>query len=159
MTNTNKTLVLDMDGTIVDLYGVKNWLEDLMSENPRPYEIAEPLYPMDFLNGILEFLKMLGWKIVITSWLAKKSSKKYDELVRVAKHTWLDKYEVPYDEIHFVKYGTTKANCTRHLGGIQVLVDDDDEIRKGWTLGETIDAKQNIVEKLFDLLNDTIEQM
>ena len=152
----NKTLVLDMDGTLANLYGVENWLEDLRSENPRPYEIAEPIYPMDFLNGIFELLKMLGWKIVITSWLAKNSSKRYDELVRIAKHMWLDKYEVPYDEIHFVKYGTTKANCTRHLGGIQILVDDDEKIRKGWTLGSTIDASQNIIEQLLLLVEQSL---
>ena len=36
----NKTLVFDMDGTIANLYAVENWLEDLRSENPRPYEVA-----------------------------------------------------------------------------------------------------------------------
>lgn len=149
---TNKILVFDMDGTIADLYGVENWLEDLRSENPRPYEVAEPLYPMEFLNGLLEFFKMLGWRIVVTTWLAKNSSKEYDELVRNAKLAWLEKYEFPYDEIHLVKYGTTKANCTRHLGGVQVLVDDNEKIRKGWTLGETIDANKNILEQLFRLL-------
>lgn len=152
----NKTLVFDMDGTIADLYGVENWLEDLRSGNPRPYKVAKPLYSMDFLNGLLDYFKLLGWKIVITTWLAKDSSKEYDELVRNAKLAWLEKYEFPYDEIHLVKYGTTKANCTRHLGGVQVLIDDNEKIRKGWTLGETIDASQNIVEQLFELLEQSL---
>ena len=155
----NKTLVFDMDGTIANLYGVENWLEDLRSENPYPYEVAEPMYPMDFLNGLLDYFKILGWRIVVTTWLAKNSSKKYDELVRDAKLAWLEKYEFPYDEIHLVKYGTTKANCTRHLGGVQILVDDNEKIRKGWTLGETIDANKNILDQLFTLLNDEIEKM
>ena len=156
MTNINKTLVFDMDGTIADLYGVDNWLEDLRSGNPCPYEVAKPMYSMDFLNGLLDYFKMLGWKIVVTTWLAKDSSKEYSELVRNAKLAWLEKYEFPYDEIHLVKYGTTKANCTRHLGGIQILVDDNEKIRKGWTLGETIDARQDIVEQLFALLDKEI---
>ena len=149
----NKTLVFDMDGTIADLYGVDNWLSDLRSENPRPYEVAKPMYSMDFLNGLLEYFKMLGWRIVITTWLAKNASKEYDELVRKAKIEWLKKYEFPYDEIHLVKYGTTKANCTRQLGGLQILVDDNEQIRKGWTLGDTIDANKNILEQLFKLLD------
>lgn len=149
----NKTLVFDMDGTIADLYGVENWLSDLRSENPRPYELAKPMYSMDFLNGLLEYFKMLGWRIVITTWLAKNASKEYDELVRKAKIEWLKKYEFPYDEIHLVKYGTTKANCTRQLGGLQILVDDNEQIRKGWTLGDTIDANKNILEQLFKLLD------
>ena len=152
----NKTLVFDMDGTIADLYGVDNWLTDLRSENPRPYEVAKPMYSMDFLNGLLDYFKMLGWRIVVTTWLAKGASKEYDELVRNAKLAWLDKYEFPYDEIHLVKYGTTKANCTRHLGGIQILIDDNEKIRKGWTLGETIDANKDIVEQLFLLLEQVI---
>ena len=147
-----KVLVFDMDGTIADLYGVQGWLEDLRSENPRPYEIAKPMYDMETLGYILEILKNQGWKIVVTSWLAKESTKEYDEMVRKAKREWLAKYQFPVDEIHLVKYGTTKANCTRKLGGYQILVDDNAEIRKGWTLGETINANENIIKKLVDLL-------
>ena len=37
-------------------------------------------------------------------------------------------------------------------GGFQILVDDNEKVRKGWTLGETINANENIIEKLVDLL-------
>lgn len=147
-----KVLVFDMDGTIADLYGVQGWLEDLRNENPRPYEMAKPMYDMETLGYILEILKNQGWKIVVTSWLAKESTKEYDEMVRKAKKEWLAKHQFPVDEIHLVKYGTTKANCTRKLGGYQILVDDNETVRKGWTLGETINANENIIEKLVDLL-------
>ena len=150
----DKTLVLDMDGTFVDLYGVKGWLKDLRSENPRPYLEAKPFYPMEVFNAILELLKDNGWHIVITTWLAKGSSKEYNDLVRRAKLAWLEMYNVPYDEIHLVKYGTTKADCTRKLGGMQVLVDDNEKIRNGWSLGSTINAKEDILERLLDLLEE-----
>ena len=58
----------------------------------------------------------------------------------------------PYDEIHLVKYGTTKANCTRKLGGFQILIDDNEEVRKDWTLRDVIDAHENILAKLVDLI-------
>jgi hypothetical protein len=147
-----KTLVFDMDGTIADLYGVDNWLEDLRAENPAPYANAKPIYDTDILNALVESFKANGWRIVVTTWLAKGSSKEYDNLVREAKLAWLEKYGFPYDEIHLVKYGTTKANCTRRHGGFQVLVDDNAEVRKGWHLGDTIDANENIIEQLVDLL-------
>ena len=147
-----KVLVFDMDGTIADLYGVNGWLEDLRSENPRPYRVAKPMYDMETLGYILEILKAQGWRVVITSWLAKESTREYDEMVRRAKREWLARYQFPVDEIHLVKYGTTKANCTRKLGGYQILVDDNETVRKGWTLGETINANENIIEKLVDLL-------
>ena len=148
----NKFLVFDMDGTIADLYGVENWLEDLRSENARPYEVAKAIYDKVVLNEILEMLKAQGWRIVVTTWLAKDSTEYYKNLVRQAKLQWLAEQEFPFDEIHLVAYGTTKANCTRKLGGFQVLVDDNEQVRNGWHLGDTIDANENILEKLVDLL-------
>lgn len=152
----NKTLVFDMDGTIADLYGVEDWLNDLRAENPRPYTEAKPFYNMLVLNEILKAFKEIGWRIVVTTWLAKDSTKAYDALVREAKIEWLERYDFPYDEIHLVKYGTTKANCTRRIGGFQVLVDDNEQVRKGWNLGATIDANENIIEALLELLEKEV---
>jgi hypothetical protein len=150
----NKTLVFDMDGTIANLYGVDGWLADLRAENTRPYAVAEPLVNMEILNLLISIFKARGWRIVVTTWLAKNATKAYDDAVRATKIDWLHRYGFEYDEIHLVKYGTTKANCTRKIGGFQVLVDDNEKIRKGWTLGNTINANENIVEKLIDLLHE-----
>ena len=147
----NKTLVFDMDGTIADFYGVDGWLDYLINEDTTPYEMARPLYDMVKLRDILLTLKAIGWRIVVTTWLAKDGTKEYNDRTRVAKLNWLAKYDFPYDEIHLVKYGTTKANCTRKIGGYQVLVDDNEMIRKGWRLGHTINANENILEKLVNL--------
>jgi hypothetical protein len=147
-----KVLVFDMDGTIADFYGVDNWLDDLNNYCTRPYEIAKPLYDMVELVNLLEELKKIGYIIAITTWLSANSTKEYDDRVRKAKLEWLKKYSFPYDEIHLVKYGTTKANCTRKLGGFQILVDDNEKVRKGWNLGATINANEDIIEKLKELL-------
>lgn len=147
-----KALVFDMDGTIADLYGVDNWLNDLKNENARPYIEAKPLYDMDILASILELLKICGYQIIITSWLAKGATKTYNEKVREAKREWLVRYNFPYDEIHLVKYGTTKADCTRKKGGYQILIDDNEKVRNGWALGNTINANKNIIEQLIELL-------
>ena len=149
---TNKVLVFDMDGTIVDLYGVENWLEQLRAYNPTPYRIAKPKCDMATLNTLLTILKEKGWTIVITSWLSKETNRKYDRLVRGAKLGWLNQYQFPYDEVHFVKYGTTKADCTRKLGGYQILVDDNEQVRAGWRLGDTIDANKDIISELICLI-------
>ena len=147
-----KILVFDMDGTIADLYSVDGWLEQLRAENPTPYKEAKPIYNMETLGVILNYLKINGWRIVVTTWLAKGSTAAYDEAVRKAKIEWLRKWNFPYDEIHLIKYGTTKANCTRKLGGYQILIDDNETIRKGWKLGRTIDANKNIIKELAELL-------
>lgn len=148
----NKYLVFDMDGTIADLYGVDGWLHDLTHGKTRAYEIAKPMYDMAELAELLHSLKALGWTIIVTTWLALGANKEYKERTREAKKAWLAKYNFPYDEIHLVRYGTTKADCTRKHGGYQVLVDDNSRVRKGWTLGATIDANQNILEALRGLL-------
>ena len=148
----NKTLVFDMDGTLANFYGVDGWLDDLQNENTRPYDIAEPLYSMEVLNAVLDILRLQGWHIAITSWLAKGSTAEFDNAVRASKIAWLKKYNFKYDEIHLVKYGTTKANCTRKNGGVQILVDDNEKVRNGWRLGDTIDANKNIMVELIKLL-------
>ena len=147
-----RTLVFDMDGTIANLYGVENWLEMLRAEDPTPYIVAQPMYDMDTLKVVLEMLKLQGWTIAVTSWLSMGSTREYDKLVRKAKREWLERYDFPFDEIHLVAYGTTKANCTRKNGGYQILVDDNEKVRNGWNLGGTINANENILEKLVDLL-------
>lgn len=149
-----RTLVFDMDGTLADLYSVDGWLEMLRTENPMPYVMAQPMYDMEELVEILEELKEIGWRVAVTSWLSMNSTREYDRMVREAKREWLERYSFPYDEIHLVAYGTTKANCTRKLGGYQILVDDNEKVRKGWTLGDTIDANENIMEELKKLLDN-----
>jgi hypothetical protein len=99
---------------------------------------------------------MCGWRVAVTSWLAKNSTKEYDEKVRNAKREWLERYQFPFDEIHLVKYGTTKANCTRKHGGFQILVDDNEAVRNGWRLGSTIDANENIITQLVNLLSEEL---
>ena len=149
-----KMLVFDMDGTIADLYGVSNWLTDLETEKTRPYDIAEPLYHMETLTAILCKLQNQGWKIAITTWLTMNGTKEYNTAVTKSKKAWLKKYNFPYDEIHCIKYGTTKANCTRNKAKFQILIDDNEKIRKGWTLGDTIDATKNILPFLENLLDN-----
>jgi hypothetical protein len=149
----NKTIVFDMDGTIANFYGVDNWLNDIRNENTRPYDVAEPIYDMDVLNAILLALKSQGWRIAITTWLAMNSSVEFENATRRAKLNWLAKYDFPYDEIHLIRYGRTKADATRKNGGYQILVDDNAKIRQGWSLGSTIDANNNILDALITLLD------
>lgn len=151
--NEKRVLVFDMDGTIADLYSVTNWLADLRNFNPRPYIEASPLCDMVKLEEVLNRLKSLGWIIVITSWLSKESNKEYDKKVREAKRNWLCKYNFPADEIHFVKYGTPKANCTRKYGSNrQILIDDNSKVREGWRLGPAVDPDSEDIIQFLEAL-------
>lgn len=149
--NYEKVLVFDMDGTIADLYAVKNWLEKLRAYDPTPYEIATPIYDMDLLNSLLQVIKSKGWHIVVTSWLSKDSAPTYDKAVRLAKRKWLKENNFPYDEIHLVKYGTPKHRVTRYP--FQVLIDDNADVRTAWKT-RTIDANHNIINELVKIIMD-----
>ena len=143
-----KMLVFDMDGTIADFYNVEGWLDDLKAEKTRPYDEAKPLYDMTELAELLNMLRAHGWCICVTTWLAKGATKEYNKAVTKSKKKWLAKYNFPYDEIHCVKYGTTKANCTRKKADFQILIDDNKKVRDGWTLGTTVNAEFNIMNFL-----------
>lgn len=136
-----KMICFDLDGTLADLYSVENWLAKLHNENPEPYEVAKPLVNILELNTILNTLVARGWEIRVISWLAKDSTEHYKEMVRKAKLEWLARYEIPYSKAHLIAYGTTKANCVRKVADMAILVDDNEQVRKGWTLGPTINAK------------------
>lgn len=145
-----------MDGTIANLYAVENWLEMLRAYNARPYEIAEPMWDMVELNMVLAELKANGYEIAIITWLSKDSTAEYDNAVRLAKRQWLEDMGFEYDYFHGVKYGTTKANTIRrYMDGYEnaILIDDNDKVRNGWTLGGTINpTEENIIEILKGLL-------
>ena len=150
-----KAICFDMDGTIADLYGVKDWLQYLINENAYPYLIAKPLCNMKKLREVLLLLKDQGWNIRVISWLAKDSSPEYKRKVREATLRWLTYYNLPMDACHLVAYGTTKANCVRKYfnGQSMILIDDNEDVRDGWHLGDTIDpTSTDIVEALTSLL-------
>ena len=152
-----KMVVFDMDGTIADLYGVPGWLDMLNANDPTPYEVANPMWDMRDLVDVLYELKANGIEIRVVTWLSQGSTAEYDELVRTAKREWLATYGLPIDHFHGVQYGATKANSVRKYlayNETAILVDDNAKVRKGWTLGETIDPTDcdlvNALRKLLD---------
>lgn len=136
-----KVLVLDMDGTLADLYGVPDWLPKLQSENPSPYAEAKAMWDMVELARTLEEMQVNGWRIVVVSWLSKEASPKYAMAIRRAKREWLADWQVPWDEAHFVRYGTPKTRVIKNLPLGSWLVDDDEKVRAEWrgNFGQTID--------------------
>ena len=140
------TINFDMDGTFVDLYGVKNWLEMLIAEDTTPYATAEPLLRLCTLARMLNKLQRNGYEIAVISWLSKSGTEEYNKAVTEVKMTWLAEHlpSVKWDRITIVPYGTPKQNfCENPL---DILFDDEERNRTNWT-GRAFDV-QNIVEIL-----------
>ena len=136
---------LDMDGTIANLYAVKDWLPMLRAYDPTPYASAKPLVNMSLLARLLNSRQREGFKICIISALSKESTSEYDIAVKQAKTQWLKQHlpSVNFDEIKFVPY-TYEKNLVNE--GEDVLFDDEQRHLTAWT-GTAIHAS-NILQGL-----------
>ena len=141
-----KEIWFDMDGTIADLYGVEGWLDMLLNENARPYEIAKPLVNMRELAKVLNRLIEKGWEIGVISWLAKNGTNDYNKKVANAKIKWLAKHlkSVRFAKIDIVEYGTPKQ-----INRNGILFDDEKQNREN-RLGIAYNV-ENIIQVLREL--------
>ena len=141
-----KEIWFDMDGTIADLYGVEGWLDMLLNENTRPYEIAKPLVNMRELAKVLNKLIEKGWEIGVISWLAKNGTNDYNKKVANAKMKWLAKHlkSVNFAKIDIVEYGTPKQ-----INRNGILFDDEKQNREN-RLGIAYNV-ENIIQVLREL--------
>ena len=128
-----KIISLDMDGTIVDFYGVENWLSKIRAHDASPYRDARALVNLSRLARRLNTIQRKGWKIRIVSWGSKDRDENFLKDVRRAKIEWLARHlkSVQFDEICIVHYGTPKSKVGTLHGGF--LFDDEKPNREEWT--------------------------
>ena len=140
------TIWFDMDGTIVDLYSVENWLPMLRAYDPSPYMLAKPLVRLSTLAYMLNRLRTKGYRVGVISWGSKGSTPAYDAAVAAAKTKWLKTHlpSVDFDEIHVVPYGVPKQNFKNT--DADILFDDEERNRINW--GENAHTETEI----FDIL-------
>lgn len=127
------TIYLDLDGTVVNFYGVPNWLECLEAQDSTPYRVAKPLVHLSTLARYLNRLQTRGYNIGIISWLSKSGTEQFNAEVAEVKRDWLAKHlpSVKWDEIHIVPYGVPKSNCATCPNAI--LFDDEQRNLNEWT--------------------------
>lgn len=147
------TVILDMDGTIADLYKVENWLSKLRNFDPTPYTEAALM-----VAGIAEAVKAIreaGAEVKVVSWLSKETNSDFDKLVRKAKRDWLAEQGIEVDSVRCVPYGTQKAYY-RNPENINILFDDNAEVREsfeGFNNCFALDpTENNIAEVLMELM-------
>lgn len=145
-----KFVYFDMDGTIADLYGFKDWLEYLIKEDTTPYMEAKPLMNLSALAREIHRGQKLGIKYGIISWTSKGGTPAYNKAVEEIKKAWLKKHlpSVVFDEIHVIEYGTPKSNYAK---GTSYLFDDEEKNRKEWK-GKAFNVN-NILQDLKTIRN------
>jgi hypothetical protein len=123
----------DMDGTIVNVYGVEGWLEIIRGEDATPYKIAKPLINLSLLARYLNKIQKMGIEIAVISWTAKFATNEYNKAVEQAKRKWLARHlpSVEWDVIEIVPYGTPKERFSSDP--LDILFDDEEGNRNNWT--------------------------
>ena len=128
-----KAIYFDMDGTIVNFYGVPGWLECLERSDVSPYEVAAPLINMQALAHRLNNLRARGYHIGIVSWTSKNGTDEFNEATKMAKLKWLKKHlgSVVWDEIEIIPYGFPKSKAVRYASE-GFLFDDEEQNQREW---------------------------
>ena len=137
-----KVIYYDLDGTLVDLYSQKGWLEDLRNYNTRPYDNAKSLVDVEKFKKEVARMKASGYLVGIISWLNKYPTKDFTKKVIKSKDNWIEKnFGKIFDEVHYMHYGTKKYSVVK--ADIAILIDDDERVRQEWQKsgGIAVDAK------------------
>lgn len=146
-----KAIYFDMDGTLVDLYNVPNWLECLQREDAAPYMFAASLYDMREMHSLLLPFIAQGITIGVISWTAKNATPDFKRETRRIKRKWVNTFMPYVSEFHVVQYGTPKHKIANIKDSI--LVDDNADVRAAWCNGATIDATQDIIAELQKIIS------
>lgn len=146
---TEKWIYFDCDGTWIDLYGVKNWLDYLIAEDVTPYAIAKPLVNLSLFARTIHELQNKGYKVGIISWLSKNGSNEYNKAVTETKLRYFKKHlpSVIFDKIFIIPYGTPKSTC-----GNGILFDDELNNRIEWK--GVAYSEKNLIATLKDFLKN-----
>lgn len=126
----NKIVYFDMDGTLVDLYGVTNVFKRLDTLDASVYLEAKPIDK--YINMLKEFTT-LGYKVVILSCLGMISEEQFDKDTIYNKDIWLNKYigsEYIYDRIYIPNTKHKEEYISKY--GYGILVDDDIRVLNNW---------------------------
>lgn len=140
----------DLDGCIVDLYGVTDWLPMLRAYDPTPYAIAKPLVNLSRLARYLNRAQKCGHEICVISWLSKDPDPDYDALVTSAKMFWLAHHlpSVKWNEIKIVPYGVNKWELCKE----GILFDDEAPNRNSWRGAGAYDPSM-----IFEVLSEFVK--
>lgn len=121
-----KTVYLDMDGTIANLYGIKNWLPRLRAEDKTIFLECEPMISE---KELLNKFPTENFEMKILSMTPLNATENYCLDVINQKNEWLNKYFPSITKRIYKPYGHNK-NLKNSKNAI--LIDDSEPIRNSW---------------------------
>ena len=106
-----QVVYLDMDGTIANLYGMENWLENLINEVEGLFLDCEPFITEEEL---LKFFPTEEYELRICSMTPLNATEEYCQVVINEKNQWLDKYFPSITHRVYMAYGNNKNLRKKH---------------------------------------------
>ena len=152
-----KKICFDMDGTIADLYGVKDWLNRLESKDFEVYADAAPMCDMEYTNALLKDISKKGVEINVISWASKTATKEEIQKIAEVKNAWLKAHNFECNNVYVVPYGTDKTTFVKDTlayGEKALLFDDDERVRAKWNIGQALDPTKIKIENILKIILD-----
>ena len=159
----SKFCAIDMDGTLFNLYGKPNWLDDLENEREgvfNEYGTNHGLMPGIERHTLQEKILNLidrGFTFSIISWLPMGASPEYLETCRKEKLHWLAMNLPMITNIQLIPYGLEKQKAIIKKATRMYLIDDNAEVCAAWKTAKQrtaiqVDDDYNILDALDDIL-------
>lgn len=152
-----KKIYFDMDGTVADLYGEKNWLNNLRNEREGSFINLRPLVDMNELAMVCHQLMNLGYSFGVITWLPMGASYEFERVCEEEKRAWVEEFMPWVSEFYAKSYGVPKQYAPSKRAAEMILVDDNAEVRAMWNTEvqrSSIDATQDIIKELRKLLDN-----
>lgn len=152
-----KKIYFDMDGTVADLYGEKNWLDNLRNEREGSFINLRPLVDMNELAMVCHQLMNLGYSFGVITWLPMGASYEFERVCEEEKRAWVEEFMPWVSEFYVQSYGVPKQYAPSKRAAEMILVDDNAEVRAMWNTEvqrSSIDATQDIIKELKKLLDN-----
>lgn len=150
-------IYFDLDGTLFDLYGKKDWLTYLEDEIPGAFKgDFLPSIDVNRLYDIMKSLAINGVQFEVITWLPRGASPEYSEICKIEKIEWVKQYVPFVTDIHCIPYGTPKQYAIQKRAKSNILIDDNYEICKMWETAKQrkaflVTEKKNVVDLLEDI--------
>lgn len=99
-----KKIYFDMDGTVADLYGEKNWLDNLRKEVCGSFINLRPLVDMNELAMVCHQLMNLGYSFGVITWLPMGASYEFERVCEEEKRAWVEEFMPWVSEFYAQSY-------------------------------------------------------
>lgn len=161
-----KTLIaFDLDGTLFDLYGKKNWLELLRTENPAAFEgDFLPEIAVANLYSIMEKLANIGVIFEVITWLPKFASIDYENKCSAVKKKWVEENLPFVTNTACISYGVPKQKAINRKAGKMYLIDDNEAVGNVWKTKVQrryvkVSKKFTVVDALEKIYKEILEEV